>query len=373
MIYLDNAASMKMLPNAIEVLERSLLEDFANSSSQHSLGKGIAKKIESCRRDFVHLVDGDEKNNLIFTSSATEGNNQIIRGAKEGEILYCRADHPSVTSPVTNLVNIERIQEISVGVDGLIEIDKLLQSVNERTSLVILTHVNGQTGIVNDVNYISKKIKEISSRVHVHVDGVQAFGKISVSLQDGFIDSYAISGHKIGGPKGVAGLFYKKGITLSPLLWGGGQEGGIRSSTVAAPLIFSFAQAARDVVKSVDENLIKIKEINVNLRNEIASCCQVPFSASQTSPYILTFIVPGISSDILMRHLEREKIFISSKSACSSKVQGKDEVFMALHIDEKFHKNVLRISFSYSSSIEEVKVVSNRMKAIIDELSSLMR
>ena len=207
------------------------------------------------------------------------------------------------------------------------------------------------------------------------MDGAQGFGKIPFSLREWQIDSLSVSSHKLGGPKGIAGLVLRGGVRLSPLLLGGGQEGGLRSSTQAAPLVFSFYEAAAEAVASIHPALSRVTQLNRLARQclqEKIGAVRFPFAA-HSSPYILTFILPGISSDIILRHLEQRGIILSSTSACSSRLKGPDPVFAALHLPKSEHKFVLRASFAPEITEADILRFCNTLAAIYRDLKKLAR
>jgi len=324
--------------------------------------------------EYLGASTGDR---LVFTASATESNNMVIRGIglKEGDTAaVCSADHPSVTVPAQQLAaqNIG-IKEIPLKPGGIIDEQVFLQSLDPPVKLVVLSHVNNQSGVVTDVVGLSREIKKINPGIHVHVDAAQGFGKLPISLcksQTG-IDSLCVSAHKIGGPKGAAALYLRNGVNVAPLLYGGGQEEGYRASTHAAPLIFSFCEAAREAVENLESSLAHVTGLNRMVRERVKKkieAADFPF-AETSGPYILTFLLPGISSDIILRHLEQKDIYISSTSACSSRIKGTNAVFTALHIPPDRQKNVLRVSFAKQTTRAEVETFCDTLAIIYDELS----
>jgi cysteine desulfurase len=374
MLYLDYAASAPIRSCALEVLTASMKEDFANPSSAHKLGKALNKRIEDCRVTFLEFLGAGKNDRLIFTSSATEANNTLIEGfhLKTGDaVVVSFADHPSVTAPMERLKKRDiQVIEMPLKKDGTPEEEAFLKLLNPSVKLVILTHVNNQSGIVLDIGNWGHEIKKINPGIHIHLDAAQGFGKVPFSLKDGCIDSLSISSHKIGGPKGIAGLYLRAGVKMLPLLYGGGQENGLRSSTQAAPLIFSFCEAAREAVETMESSLEHVTKINQLARrclNEKLEVVDFPF-AQHTSPYILTFLLPGISSDIILRHLEQRDIFISSTSACSSRIKGTNPVFTALHLPPNMHKFVLRVSFSHETTKADVLTFCDTLAIVYDEL-----
>ncbi|MGD2089411.1 MAG: aminotransferase class V-fold PLP-dependent enzyme [Candidatus Aminicenantes bacterium] len=373
-LYLDYAASTPLRLRALQVLKTSMKEDFANPASAHQLGRDLQRRIETCREKFLEFLGAREGGQLIFTGSATEANNTVIRGIglRAGDpVIFSFADHPSITVPM-EILEKRGIQVMGLPLqkDGTTDKPGLLELLDKAVRLVILTHVNNQSGTITDIGRLSGEIKAISPYTHIHVDAAQGFGKILFSLKEGYIDSLCISAHKIGGPKGIAGLYLRNGVQLSPLLYGGGQEKGLRSSTQAAPLIFSFYEAAVEAMNSLEFSLDHVTAMNQLARESLkerVNMVRFPF-VKNSSPYILTFILPGIPSDIILRHLEQQGIMISSRAACSSRIKGTDPVFTALHLPKDEHKFVLRVSFSHVTTGVDVLRFCDTLASICDDL-----
>lgn len=373
MNYFDHAASTFLYPEVLDQLQSSLKEDFANPSAQHILGHDLGEKISFYREDFLKTLGASKNDSFIFTSSATESNNTVIKGItfSEGDtILYCRADHPSVTAPVENTG--VQLKEILLNNDGVINVESFELLLDSSVKLVVLTHVNNQNGVIQDIDLLARLVKE-KSGAHVHIDAVQSFGKIPFKLIPA-IDSISMTSHKIGGPKGIAGLYLKNDHNVKPLLLGGGQENGFRSSTESFPLIKAFHQATKIAINELSFSSQKINQLSEVIRLELLHAIptiQMPFMV--TSPYIVSFILPGISSDIILRHLEIRDVFISSTSACSSKQTGVNPTLSAMHISERFHKNFLRISLGPKTTEEEVKVLLKEFVNVWDSVKHMQR
>lgn len=382
MLYLDYAATYPVLPGVKDVLVEAITNDFANSSSAHKLGKGVAKKVDIARSTVLSSLGLNSKkfkDKIVFTASATESNNIMINGlnVRTGEKAFvCEADHPSVTAPVHNLkdrgVEVVRIPVLN---NGTIDTESFINLIDEKAKLVVLSHVNNQTGIINDIETIALKIKNKFPRVYIHLDAAQSFGKYFIDLNKIKVDSIAISGHKIGAPKGIACLYIKDKVTVRPIMLGGGQEFGIRPSTVAVPLIMAFEKAVSEWSDRKDKDYTYVKDLNKQVRDglEKIPTIRLPYNHENCSPYILTFILPGISSDIFLRHLEQKDIYISSSSACSSRVKGDNSVFTALGIPKNEHKFVLRVSFSSDISLENAEFFIESMTETYNELKRYIR
>jgi len=382
MIYLDNAASQKIRKEALEVLNDGLKSCFANPSAKHKFGQSLFKKIEGFRDDFLKVIKGKDFYDFVFTSSATESNNMALLSFdfKPGDVAYISSsEHPSLIAPLR--VCEERglvLKELPLDQHGTIDQDSFFNNLDSKVVFVVLSHVNNQSGVIQPIEEFSRRLKEIKSAVKLHIDATQSFSKISFNLLGQKIDYMTVSSHKLGGPKGVAGIYIKKGTTIKPLLYGGGQEKNLRSSTQSFPLISSFTRAVQEGIDALDSDFKRIDDIGKNIKKNLEENIPgvlFPFLNSEkcrVSPYIMTFVIPDISSDILLRHMEQEEIYLSSTSACSSKMKGENTVFQSLGIDKQYHKSVLRISFSNETTWEEGKSFCDKLKKIFDEISFLL-
>ncbi len=376
-IYLDCAASMPIRDSSLKVINESMKEDYANPSALHKLGRNLSKKIEEAREDILESIKGEEHGKVVFTSSATESNNLIIQGLqfqKDDIIFYSSADHASLVGPLEYLRK-ERgiiLKELPLR-KGNIEVESFLKNLDQKVKMVVMSHVNNHTGNRQDIANICQTIKSFRPNCHIHLDAVQSYSKYSINLNEILADSLTISSHKIGGPKGIAALFIKSGVEIDPLLIGGGHEAGIRASTLAAPLIFGFLEAIKEAFRSQSQEINHVKELNQLARSILSSDKDItfPFYNDSNSDYILTVLTPGVSTDILVRHLEIEDIYCSTSSACSSKVRSRSKVLEALGLDEKLHKNILRLSFSVFNTKDDVETACNRLLVHYKDLRNI--
>ena len=246
---------------------------------------------------------------------------------------------------------LKKAQSIPLKNNGQIDEGFFLKKLSEakHVGMIILTSVNSQSGINVSIDQLSEKIKSIHPQAHIHLDASQSFMKINHHFKDSLIDSFTISGHKLGAPKGIAAVFIKRCKKILPLLLGGDHEHSLRASTLNAPLIFSFSEVIKSLHPKIGQHYDYVSSLNFKLRQWIESelkGVRLPFAFADCSPYILTMIIKKIPSDVIIRHLEEHNIFISSTSACSSKIKTVNPGLLALNIDKKFHKNILRVSFS---------------------------
>lgn len=378
MNYLDYAATTPLDLEVYELLANSLKSEFANPNSMHLLGHQLREEIEDIRNDFKKILKLKTTDQFYFTSSATESNNTIIKGLalNAGDsVLYSKADHSSTTATI-ELLKEKNVQLIEIPhlENGLINLE-LFESLcaNNAIKAIFLTSVNNQTGIILDIDNLVSITRKYS-QAHIHVDAVQHFGKIAL-FDLTKVDSTSFSAHKIYGPKSIGGLYIKQNCKITPLIHGGGQELGFRSGTESIALIKAFHLAAKKRIKSLKPDLEKVEslknKLTKSLQDEIPEII-IPFSHN-VSPFIISLIMPKFSSDIVIRHLERHKIYISSTSACSSKIKGFNSSLMAAGISPELHKNFLRISLSHLVTEEQITHFVLELKKTWNELNKINR
>lgn len=380
MLYFDHAASTPLCSEALETLQKSMKEDFANPSAAHKWGKELSQKTESIREDFLKKLKAPKESRFVFTGSASESNNTVIKGLGllPGDIVFVSlGDHASLVKPALALEEQGVIiKELPLNEVGAPCLDLFPAELDAKTKLILVSSVNSQSGGILNVEEFSAGLKKRIPQVHLHVDAVQSFGKLPLALDSKNIDSIAVSAHKMGGPKGVAGLWLNKGVSLKPLLHGGNQETDIRSSTIAFPMIASFHRAYEVAEKNRVEALDNARALRgriINGLNEIAPELELPFELSKCSPYIISILWKGISSDIVLRHLEQKGVAIASTSACSSKIKGNNPTMKALGLPADVHKFVLRVSIGKSTTEEEVLSFLTLFKEVYGELKMFVK
>ena len=288
MIYFDNAATTRPSKIAVEKARTYIEDSYYNPSALYSGGLNCAREIRNAKENLLKKI-GATSHELIFTSCGSESDNQaIFCSVKRGVFLTTKGEHSAVYKSFLELKNRGiSIEFIDINPDGTVDKEKLLTTVkNNQVEFVSIVHVNTETGGINDVNDLAKYIKSINKRIIVHVDGVQAFGKIPYKISND-IDFYSISAHKINALKGVGALIRKKGVNLSPLIYGGGQENGLRSGTENVFGIKVFEFAADEKYSCIKENYAKTAQLkNVILDNIDKSLFEI-ISGDKSSPYIL--------------------------------------------------------------------------------------
>ena len=247
--------------------------------------------------------------------------------------------------------------------------EKFAEVMTKDTDLVSIMHVNNETGCVNDIKELCETAKRINPNVIFHSDGVQAVGKIKVNIGDLGVDLYSISGHKIHSVKGAAGLYVKDGINLKPIVYGGGQEFGIRSATENVGGILSLAYAVKLAVKMQAEKEKDVVELRNETKEKLEELGFLTINSIEQSSYILCAVMPNVRGEVMLHSLEKYQIYIGTGSACSSKKAHK-KLPEILCLTPEFENGIIRISFSRYSTKNDIEYFIN---AIIKEYDILKK
>ncbi len=368
MIYLDNAATTAPSPQAFACAAQEYREWYFNPSARYGGGFAVQKKLDGARKNLLAYIADPAAFELIFTSCGTEADNQaVFSSARRGNAVTTAGEHAAVERSFTELKNrgVEpRFAPLLS--DGRADIEALLSLVDDKTSLVSVVHVNNETGAINDIADIARRVKKKNPRTVVHSDGVQAFGKLAFRLPKE-VDLYSVSAHKIGGLKGTGALLKRKSLALAPFLHGGGQEGGLRSGTENVPGILAFAYAAAEKFPHIAENYEHAARLNARMWDMLSKSGRfMRISPADGSPYILSVSVAGARGEVLQRMLFDRGVCVGTGSACSSKNRF-SRVIAACGYGEDVLDGVLRVSFSPENTVEEAEHAAAEMISVAEE------
>lgn len=371
MIYLDNAATTKVQKDILPIIEKYYFEQYYNPSALYQNAIDVANDIKAARNNIAKLLNVDA-NTLHFTSSGTESDNQALFCAKKrkgSRIIISAVEHAAVYNSAMQLKQQGYdIAICEVNTDGSVNVESFKRLLNENTSMVSIMHVSNETGAINDIEKLVNITKSYDKNILFHSDGVQAFGKIPVNLKLLGVDYYTISGHKLGAPKGIAALYVKRGAHIVPLLYGGGQESGLRASTENVSGIILFEKASALYINQ-NEYLLKLSEkIFSDIRKILSDIPDIVFITSDKSaPHIITLALPYVRGEVMMHSLEKYGIIIGIGSACSSK-KGTGRLQSGTGLSEKHRDGVIRLSIGLDNNIDDGKIAA---EAIIVEYNKL--
>ncbi len=361
MIYLDNAATTRPDGDALSRAEAFVRTEFYNPSALYGGGLKVAAEVKEARGKLLSFIADPERFELVFTSGGTEADNlAVFSSARRGNAVTTAGEHAAVYRCFTELKNrgIEP-RFAPLNRDGSVDPEKVSALVDGQTSLVSVVHVNNETGAVNDIAEIARRVKEKNPRCRFHSDGVQAFGKIPVRLGKE-IDLYSVSAHKIGGLKGTGALIKGKGLALSPQIFGGGQEGTLRSGTENVLGILDFRFAAEKKFSSLAADGERLLRLRDALWAQLDSSLFSRISPAEGSPYILTVTARGMRGEVLQRMIEARGTIVGTGSACSSK-KPHSRVLEACGYDGAALDGVLRLSFSPETDGEEIAAAAEAL------------
>ncbi len=369
-VYLDNSATTKPCDEAVVAINRMITENFGNPSSLHFLGISAMKEIINARESIAKKLDC-EKDEIYFTSGGTEANNLAILGAahknrrKGNRIVTTAIEHESVMQSIDELEK-EGFEVIRLMPDseGKISLADMANAINKDTILVSMMYINNEVGSILPVEKIKKLVTRAESPALVHIDCVQAFGKVDVRPKKLGADLLTITAHKIHGPKGTGALYIKKGVNILPRTFGGEQEKKIRPGTEASPLIAGFG-AAVDALPDLKEQSKKTKELNEYAKEKLSQIDGIIFnSGDDASPYIINIYVPTFmrSQTVLQELSANYAVCVSNGSACAK--GKKSHVLTAMKLSDEIIDKSIRISFSRDNTKEDI----DKLCVALDEI-----
>lgn len=379
-VYFDNAATTPISEVALQAfIEQS--RQVGNPSSLHTYGRTARKDLEEAREKLAELI-GAHSTEVIFTGSGTEANNLAIKGiywqrksedSRKKVIVISGFEHHAVLDPANWLVEFDgaEIVQIPVSRDGYIDLEKLeaiLVDRKDEISLVSVMHSNNEVGSIQPIKEISALAKRFD--VPVHTDAVQSFGKTPLNFKELEVFAMTLSAHKIGGPVGVGALVLKKGVDITPILHGGGQERDIRSGTLNAAGIVSFVAASQSAIRDLTANAQKVESLRAKLISAIQE--QIPDATlngvmqGEVLPGIANISFPNTESDSLLVLFDAEGIACSTGSACSAGVQEASHVLLAMGRTEKEARASLRFSLGTANTEADIEYLRTCIKRVIE-------
>lgn len=359
-----------------------MTDHYGNPSSVHKMGIDAEKIIYNAKEILAGSIQV-KPSEILFTSGGTESNNLAIKGIanrykKRGShIVTSSVEHKSVLNTMQDLEE-DGFQVTYLPVDnhGKVSPEQLQEVLSEDTILVSIMHVNNEMGVIQPLQAISDVLIRQTKKPVFHVDAVQSFGKIPLELFNSDIDLLTLSAHKVHGPKGVGALFIREGIKMEPLFLGGEQEKGRRSGTENVPGVAGFAQAIRLVSENLEQSANKMQILRNQLADQIKASiseARINTPLEDSAPHILNVSFPGIRAEVLLRHLETEKIYVSTSSACNSRKKRESHVLKAMGLTENEREGAIRFSLSIFNEETDISYCIDKMVPVLKRLKKMSK
>ena len=373
MIYLDNAASTQIHPEVIEEMIPFLKEQYGNPSSIHSLGRLSHNAIQNARKKIADLIHCQPEE-ILLTSGGTESNNTTLFGISNSNskkhIITSSIEHEAILEPCKKLEKEgSEITYVPVDSDGLVNSEKIRESISKDTCLVTIMFANNEVGTIQPIKEISKICKE--NKVIFHTDAIQAVGKVDINVKELDLDLLSLSSHKINGPKGVGALYIKKGIQIDPFILGGGQENGLRSGTENVASIVGFGKACQLAKENLERNISNFTSLRDSLVSKIMKqISHVTYNGHKEKriPNNAHFTFLGVNGEDLIIKLDENGIAASTGSACSVRVQKASHVLKAMGFDHEQITGSLRLTVGISNNESEIEKTVEILKKVVKEL-----
>lgn len=399
-VYFDNAATTKVAPEVKRKMEQYFDKIYGNASSLHSWGQQARQVVEEAREKIAFLL-GAEKEEIIFTSCATESNNLAIKGVafaydflrkkkdkkypffQKPHILTSSIEHHSVLQTIEYLEKFGfEVTYLPVTREGILDISSLEKSIRKNTILVSLMYANNEIGTIQPILKVGdflerlnkKREKENLPKIFFHTDAVQAFQYLPCNVQNLKVDLLSLTGHKFYAPKGIGLLFIRKGTRILPQQTGGGHEFGLRAGTENVPYIVGLTAAMEIAVQNRQKESKRLKNLQLMIQKKISDKIEdVVFVGSQKNrlPNILSFCFKNVEGEALVLSLSREAIATSSGSACTSVKLEPSHVLLACGISQKLAHSSLRVSLGKYNNENEVNYFLLKLEKVVKKLRKI--
>lgn len=372
MIYFDYTATTPVDNDVLETYIKSTNNFFANANSLHKLGQRSNHMIEVSTETICNTL-GLTNHKIIYTSNATEANNIAIFGwckkhiqsDIKPRIITTKIEHASVYNSFKQLEEDFDVIYLDINEEGLVDLEQLKSSLNKNTILVSIMWVSNILGTIQNVKEIIKIVKE-NSRAKLHIDCVQGICKVTPDFDFNDIDLFTISCHKIYGPKGIAGLFIKNNIDIDPILFGANNQYGLKPGTMDVALVSAFAKAIKKFYPDTESRKNYVKELFEYLISKLKQINKVVLNTPEenVSYYIINISMPGVRGETLLHKLEEKEIYVSTGSACSSKLAKPEKTVLALTNSIERATTTIRISLSHLTKLDEIDELINTLKEL---------
>ncbi len=381
-IYLDNSATTPVDPQVRNIMIKTLSEDYGNPSAMYRKGVDAEKYVKEAQSRIARTLKVEEKE-IYFTSGGTEANNlailgtAIAQGRRGKHFITTAVEHPSVENPMKHLQESGyEVTFLPVDYQGRISLEELKKTIRPDTILVSVMMVNNEIGTRQPIEEIGAFLQAEHPEIYFHVDAVQGYGKYVIRPKKWGIDMLSVSGHKIHGPKGIGFLYLRDRVKIAPILFGGGQQKGLRSGTENVPGIAGLGVAAEKIYENHKDKTEYLYSLKERLASGLSSLPDVKIHGQglrEGAPHVLSAAFFGVRSEVLLHALEEREIFVSAGSACSAHHPGHSSTLMAIGLPSALMECTLRFSFSHENTEEEVDRVIEALRELLPFLRKFKR
>ena len=382
MIYLDNSATTRPFDGVIDAMDRCMREAYFNASAAYKPAVDVDRELRACRKAIAAQL-GAQEDEVIFTSGGTESDNLAILGVaatlRHPANFVCSViEHPAVLNTIRRVEAMgHEVRYMPIDRRGVVDLAACEALFDERTALVSCMQVSNETGAIQPVAELARMARAKNRDVRVHVDGVQGFMRVPMHMGRMGVDLYALSGHKIHGPKGVGVLVARKGVRLVPQTTGGGQEKNLRSGTYNSPAILGLGEAVREMAARREE-MARIAAMKARLFALLCAEEGVTLNGPAvddpcSAPHILSVSFAGVRGEVMRNALEGEGVLVSTGSACASHKQKVSGTLRAMGLSTEQADGTIRISLGMMNTMEEMDEAAARMLALYRQLRAYRR
>lgn len=381
-VYFDNSATTQVFDCVRDVMVKTLTEDYGNTAARHIKGVEAEHYIKEAREEIAKSLRVKEKE-IVFTSGGTESNNMALIGTalanrRAGNHLITTCiEHASIYNTMSFLEEQGfRVTYLPVDHNGIVSPDALREAICDETILVSVMYVNNEMGAVEPIEEIGKIIKEKKPGAYFHVDAIQAYGKYVIRPKKQGIDLLSVSGHKIHGPKGVGFLYMDERVKIKPLIYGGGQQKGLRSGTENVPGCAGLGAAVKEIYRDHEakvEKLYALKDRLVSGLSKMDGVTVLGLTGRDSAPQIVSAAFEGVRAEVLLHALEDRGVYVSSGSACSSTHPGVSGTLRGIGLKAELLDSVLRFSFGLFNTEDEVDYCLAQLQELLPILRKYRR
>ncbi len=381
-VYLDNSATTRCFDNVAELVAKVMTQDYGNPSSMHHKGVEGEKYLRHAREVIAKNLKVNEKE-ILFTSGGTESDNMALIGTAMANqragrhLITTQIEHPAILQTMQYLEKQDfEVTYLPVDANGQVRLEELQRSLRKDTILVSIMHTNNEIGSLQPIVTAGELIKRFNPSIVFHVDAVQGYGKFRIQPKRMNIDLLSVSAHKIHGPKGIGFLYINEKIKIHPIIWGGGQQKGLRSGTENVPAIAGMALAIETIYQNLDEEIEKLYQLKQRFIDGLQNLEQVKvngLTGKDSAPHVVSLSVAGVRSEVLLHALEDKGIYVSAGSACASNKPSVSATLQAIGVDKDLLDSTIRFSFSVFTTPEEIDYTLKNLYAIIPMLRKYTR